>query len=464
MRPRPVFAVVASMLLFATVAPAEITVVVAHNRNEDATPEFKFKNIPRPAKNDAATTAAFTLVDGRRDPNGGDVAVLHDGRVPTEEDAPSDNFFFRAGTDGGRLLLDLGAAIEIKQVNTYSWHPATRGPQVYRLYAADGKAADFNAQPKKGTDPETCGWKSVASVDMRPATGEGGGQYGVSISDSSGAIGRYRYLLFDVSRTEDRDAFGNTFFCEIDVLDRSAPPPVPVESAATQTIRETFEIASGKYQVTIDTSDAPDLSDWARNELAPMAQEWYPKMVAMLPSEGYEAPKAFSIIFSKDMQGVAATGGTRIRCAATWFRRNLKGEAKGAVFHEMVHVVQQYGRGRRSPDSSRPPGWLTEGLTDYLRWFVYEPQSHGAEITKRNLSRARYDASYRVTANFLNWVTEKYDKSFVPKLNAAIREGKYNDDLWKQLTGHTAQELGDEWKAELERNLGSDATAPAKQK
>jgi hypothetical protein len=184
----------------------------------------------------------------------------------------------------------------------------------------------------------------------------------------------------------------------------------------------------------------------------------------MLPSPGYEAPKKFTIRFSQDMRGVAATGGSRITCGAGWFRQNLKGEALGAVFHEMVHVVQRYGRAaRNSPNATRPPGWLVEGIADYIRWFLFEPQSHGAEITRRNLARASYDASYRITANFLNWATEKYDKDLVPQLNAALRQGQYDPDLWKQRTGHTVQELGQEWKAGLEQKLAAQAggAAPA---
>ena len=48
-----------------------------------------------------------------------------------------------------------------------------------------------------------------------------GGQYGVSVADSNGAaIGRYRYLLFDIFRTESDDAFGNTFYSEIAVVEK----------------------------------------------------------------------------------------------------------------------------------------------------------------------------------------------------------------------------------------------------
>ena len=92
---------------------------------------------------------------------------------------------------------------------------------------------------------------------------------------------------------------------------------------------------------------------------------------------------------------------------------------------------------------------------------MYEPQSKGAEITARNFSRARYDGNYRITGNFLNWVTAKYDRDIVRKLNAAARESRYTENLWKEYTGHTVQELGDEWRKGHEERLGvPPANAP----
>ena len=454
MRSRTTFVVGASIvLLFAVVSHAEIQTVAERNGNETATPEFKFENVPPPSRSDAATTAKFTVLDGRSDPNGGDVETLRDGQVPIDEDRPTENFFFGVGTKGGRLLVDLGAIAEVRNVNTYSWHSDTRGPQVYRLYAADGNADDFNAQPKQGADPEKCGWKRVADVDTRPKEGEGGGQYGVSISESGGVLGKYRYLLFDVSRTEATDPFGNTFYSEIDVDDGKAreavTPPAP------EPRREIVEADGGTYQITIDTTESPDLTQWAHEELAPVVQQWYPKIVKMLPSEGYEAPKRVVIMFSARMRGVAATGGIRVQCCADWMRQNLQGEAKGAIVHELIHVVQQYGRARRAgANATQTPGWLVEGIADYLRWFLYEPETRGAEITGRSIARARYDGSYRVSGNFLDWVTKTYDKQIVAKLNAAAREGRYSEDLWKEHTSHTVQELGAEWKAALEKKRG----------
>jgi hypothetical protein len=451
-----------AILLLTAASQAEIKTIVEHNGNASAA--FQFQNVPAPSQNDAATKATFTLVDGRRDANGGDLAQLHDGKVPTEDDQPAENFFFAAGADGGRLLVDLGSVIDIKQVNTYSWHPAARGPQVYTLYAAVGNADGFDPQPKKGRDPQTCGWKQIAQVDTRSKQRADGGQYAVSVCDSAGTIGKYRYLLFDISRTEQTDSFGNTFYSEIDVVD-STTPAVPIAPAAAITGaggRETVETEGGTYQITIDTTETPDLTDWAHKDLAPVVRDWYPKLVKMLPSAGYEAPTKVSITFSASMTGVAATGGTRVRCAAAWFRQNLQGEAKGAIVHELAHVVQNYGLARRSnPNATRTPGWLVEGICDYIRWFLYEPQTRGAEITSRNIARAKYDGNYRISGNFLNWVTQTYSKDIVQRLNAAAREGKYNEELWKTATGHTVQELGDEWKTSLEKQITADAAEAA---
>ncbi len=433
------------VLLTGAVARAEVKVVFECNRGADATAGFKFKNVPSPASNDAASKARFMLVDGLRDENGGNLRVLHDGRVPSEEDQPGRNFFFDQGQDGGRVAIDLRKVIEIKQVNTYSWHSDTRGPQVYKLYAADGSAAGFDAQPKKGTDPAKCGWKFVVAVDTRPKSGEGGGQYGVSVSDSARAIGKYRYLLFDISATEKDDLFGNTFYSEIDVIDAAGPKLT--EATAVPVARLVSKSPdSALYQITIDYTDAPELKDWVEKKLQPTVDAWYPKIIEALPSKNFKALAHVSIAITDDYRGVAATGGDRVVCNSAWFKENYGGEALGAVVHELVHVAQQYGYGRTRRGASNPV-WLVEGIADYIRWFKYEPKPTGTR--PRNPARANYTDSYRTTAGFLNFVVEKHDKQVVVKLNAAMRQGKYSADLWKQYTGKTAEELWKEYVATL---------------
>ena len=220
-------------LWLATLCHAEVRVTVEHHDNDHATPAFTFSTIPAPSNNDAATDAAFTLVSGTKGGKANDLDRLHDGKLPVWEDQPESNFAF-GSADGGRIEVDLGRAIDIAQVNTYSWHPNTRGPQVYTLYAAEGTANNFNPKPVKGIDPLTCGWKRIAAIDTRPKNDDdAGGQYGVSIADSDGSIGHFRRLLFDILPTETDDGWGNTFYSEIDVIDRSGPPSEPAVTGFT---------------------------------------------------------------------------------------------------------------------------------------------------------------------------------------------------------------------------------------
>ena len=39
--------------------------------------------------------------------------------------------------------------------------------------------------------------------------------------------------------------------------------------------------------------------------------------------------------------------------------------------------------------------------------------AHGADISKRGYEKANYDGMYRISANFLNYVVEKYDKKLI---------------------------------------------------
>jgi hypothetical protein len=435
-------------LLFpgASLVHADAQVTIDRNEGSSASSAFKFKAVPSPLKNDAGAKATFSIVDGQNDPNGGNIRRLNDGRLPEEDDAPTDSFFFAQGTQGGRLAADLGSAIEISQVNTYSWHADTRAPQVYKLYTADGAAAGFNAAPKTGTDPATCGWKLIATVDTRPKTGDMGGQYGVSIADAAGSLGTFRYVLFDISRTEETDPFGLTFFSEIDI--RAAKPAEPEVAAA-----DAPKAKAKNFEYTIDTSAAPQLKDWAETKLKPEVDKWYPLFVDCLASDGYTAPKKFTITF-KTMRGVAYTAGTDVVVSTAWIESQLKrpewNEALGSIVHELVHVAQQY-------HSRRNPGWLVEGIADYYRWFHYEPVNHRPKLRSK---RAKYTDSYQTTAGFLEFVSKNYDHELVLKMSAAMRQNRYSPDLWKEYTGQTAQEL---WDAYVKSVLPPQNPAPAEE-
>ena len=214
---------IAALALTCAASMAAVDVKVEHVPREQASAGTPFTVVPPPSSNDAATNATFTVVDGTPCAltGAGTPDKLHDGKMPVKEDQPAENFFFEFATIEGRLKIDLGKAIPVAQINTYSWHKSDRAPQVYKVYASDGLATGFNPEPKIGSDPAKCGWKKIATVDTRPYhNGHVGGRDAVSISDSAGSLGNYRYILFEIFITESNDTFGHTFYSEIDVVQK----------------------------------------------------------------------------------------------------------------------------------------------------------------------------------------------------------------------------------------------------
>ena len=48
-------------------------------------------------------------------------------------------------------------------------------------------------------------------------------------------------------------------------------------------------------------------------------------------------------------------------------------------------------------------------------------------------------------------MAEKYDKDLVLKLNKAMREGTYKEEIFKELPARPCQELDEEWRASLKK-------------
>lgn len=208
---------VAAALAVATSAFGEVTITVDHNAGAAATPAFKFARVPSPSKSDAASTATVTVIAGTPDRGSADVRALVDGLLPMVDDDPGANVFFRPNSWGGRIRFDFGKTFDVAEIDSYSWHPDSRAPQVYYVYGSDGTSASFDPAPGTKKDLTACGWTQIAFIDTRPKRGDVGGQYGVAITDTTGTLGRFRYLLFDVFETESDDVWGNTFYSEIDV-------------------------------------------------------------------------------------------------------------------------------------------------------------------------------------------------------------------------------------------------------
>ena len=208
-----------------------------------------------------------------------------------------------------------------------------------------------------------------------------------------------------------------------------------------------------QYKIDIDSSAAPELQEWADKELRPAVEKWYPIIIADLPSQGFTPPEHFDIKIDPGYDGIAATAGTHVMVSPKWIKSQIArgpvNEAVGSVIHELVHVDQQYGRARRNPI----PGWLTEGIADYIRWWKYEPASvrRPVQPIKRNGQPASYKDAYQTTAAFLEFTAKNYDHEIVVKLNAAGRNGTYSPDLWKEYTGKSADDLWTEFFGTLKK-------------
>ncbi len=186
----------------------------------------------------------------------------------------------------------------------------------------------------------------------------------------------------------------------------------------------------------VDCSES--VRNWGRDKLVPTIVTQLPRLIQMLSTEGYQPPSECTVIF-KSGNGVAYTAGRTIVCFTPWFEQNLNGEAMGAFVHELTHWVQQYPGGS--------PGWLVEGLTDYIRWYKYEPKP----IVAIDFRTANYTDSYRTTAAFLNYLALKVDPEIIQKLNILLRNGTYTDNAWSEITGKSAPELWNEFrKSELD--------------
>jgi hypothetical protein len=173
--------------------------------------------------------------------------------------------------------------------------------------------------------------------------------------------------------------------------------------------------------------------------------ETFFKVYPLLKKE-YNESAATVVDFEVDTayKGVAATGGGRIVFSPEYFR-SYPGDVD-VVTHEVMHVVQNYGENRQ-PGRKDGPGWLTEGIADYVR-YKFGVDNPGAGWTLPEFKKTQsYTNSYRITARFLAWLESHGNKGLVRKLDASLRAQTFTDKIWKKETGKT---LDEQWKAYAE--------------
>lgn len=202
-----------------------------------------FATIPRPSNNDYADQnsghgVTMSVPPGSVLPlngNSGPVTRLNDGQgidgridcCGVDGNGPNGQvdavFFAESGpTQNGRYEMDFPTAVVVTEVRTYAGIEAccqNRGFQNYVLY---GSAAD---------DPSTLGdvasnpdWVKIAVVTGGPAW-----QSAASITSSTGSLGVYKHLLWDVRSGGDGV---HDFYGEFDVFARAVPEPSTFAVAA----------------------------------------------------------------------------------------------------------------------------------------------------------------------------------------------------------------------------------------
>lgn len=216
------------------------------------------------------------------------------------------------------------------------------------------------------------------------------------------------------------------------------PADKPKEADAVW-VGKTVDTRGIGVTITFDSSEAPDLKEWGE-KAGKVAADWYPKIDKLLASPGFSPPKSVEIRFRKDFRGLAATSGDIITIQPDWVRKHP--DDTGMVVHELTHVVQSYHH------RGDTPGWLVEGIADYIRIAKYEPDARRPRLDP---DRAKYTDAYKTTAIFLEWTEKKYDPKLVNKLNAALRAGTYKDELWQDATGKTLDDVWSEFADSLRK-------------
>jgi len=222
---------------------------------------------------------------------------------------------------------------------------------------------------------------------------------------------------------------GDVKSIRIRVNRRASAPHLEISEIAIDSSVAITHVQEGPPRGFVDTSQAPDLADWAARAEKQMESFW-PDTDALLYTDGFIPPNAVNVIYRTGprVTGVAATGGGVMEVNSAYARKFPKDT--GLTVHETAHVVQSGGS----------PGWLIEAVADYIRWIKFEPQNFTFKIDPKT---ATPHDPYRTGAAFLGWCELHYDSRLVTKLNEATRFGNYSDRLFEKYCG---KPIGELWK------------------
>jgi len=181
--------------------------------------------------------------------------------------------------------------------------------------------------------------------------------------------------------------------------------------------------------VNLNVTQVPRLENWGfhAKELITL---WAYRIARILDIEKY--PHNIDLTIQKSDDGIAFTDSNAITVSSHWIEKYP--EDIGLIVHEAVHVVQL------CPEFD--PGWVTEGIADYIRRHLYEKKP--LEWFPICEEEKGCEAAYRITGGFFLWVTNFKNSDFIKILNTAMKNGEYEPDIFFQTTSKDLDPLWQE--------------------
>jgi len=199
---------------------------------------------------------------------------------------------------------------------------------------------------------------------------------------------------------------------------------------------KTVEMAGKKIKLTftVDLKGHQDLKPQV-DEMKQLYFTQWPKIVKMLNAPIDRTPTHLSLNFRESMGHPAHMAGTNMVIEGNHLRRHPD-DASGVFVHELTHFVQSYPGGA--------PGWFVEGAADYIRYKTF-PNSKWANQNKARTDKSKPLAAYWNSTAFLLWIEKMQKPNAVSHVSRLCKEGKYTEDVWKNLTGKSLKELVQEY-------------------
>jgi hypothetical protein len=195
---------------------------------------------------------------------------------------------------------------------------------------------------------------------------------------------------------------------------------------------KTETVQNGDYKLMVQNED-PELKSVV-NSYKKTFQRTYAQMAAdFSPSN---APKEVYLQFEKnDKYPVAYTKKNYIYVNPDYAKKNPKD--MGILTHELFHVVDAY------PATVNAPSWYLEGMAELARnrYSIVDTR-----VYPKVTSSQSYRDSYLVTARFFEWINYIQYPGSMMKIHQHVQKSVYSDELFKEYTGKTLDQLWTEYQ------------------